>query len=693
MSVLKIVDDLRAFLKGTSLGKFFKKNETLTCITPRCVQQKQALLESNRQRVIDVKKQTEQSKIEIQLYIKKHREEEERQRKHEKKEQEEREAYRQYQQEVAISSMRAFINRGKESKNATLAKSKEDLRAMKHSQEVFENSLRSNQKYMDKKTSHREDAKKRRLGAYVKDVLPIDSTQTGKAYTDALKLTSAIYFSPCDSGTLLPQTKKKVNSLTQTTYGPSNGKRQVKAHQVIATLQDAYNKFQRWRPEGVKSADLLAALNRFRLGAPQNQMERLAREFGIDPVDVLEMDDFVETGVAMFAIVAPDVLVMDVDGRRRSKSAEPMNYGQQSLVHLERTCVSALGVKDDICFTRSTSIQDDLATHLSASVKSQKAREREMLLLAQEALEIKKLRETNSKGEGTKSLQKNVQKNIDSSDSPTPVNSFMEPSPAPGQYPGAELQVINGSSTTQPAGPLGNLTGISTSEVKHSASKSPFSFNKRVGASDSTPLSTALPGNSTDEAGGLKEGTGKGESDITESVAEPTPVDVPMSRVQRMKLLKQQNAASSSQVHNTTESGPGSGSPLPPRPVSRASALQCRPNTGGSSSSRPGSRQTPFREGDVVPTEVLDHQDTSNSIGIRSTNPPNVQDPIATSGMSRVQRLKMLQQQNNDHAAGQESALAGMQVESGKSVQQPVPVSEPSQFPGRRRDTNRNRPF
>ena len=95
----------------------------------------------------------------------------------------------------------------------------------------------------------------------------------------------------------------------------------------------------------------------------------------------------------------------------------------------------------------------------------------------------------------------------------------------------------------------------------------------------------------------------------------------------------------------------------------------------------------------MVPTEVLDHQDTSNSIGIRSTNPPNVQDPIATSGMSRVQRLKMLQQQNNDHAAGQESALAGMQVESGNSVQQPVPVSEPSQFPGRRRDTNRNRPF
>ena len=84
-------------------------------------QDKRALLETNRQRVLDLKKQNQQNKQEIQQYIGQVREEEARERYLEKKELEEREAYRKYQQDVAVESMRAFINRQKQSKEQTRA--------------------------------------------------------------------------------------------------------------------------------------------------------------------------------------------------------------------------------------------------------------------------------------------------------------------------------------------------------------------------------------------------------------------------------------------------------------------------------------------------------------------------------------------------------------------------------------------
>ena len=113
-------------------------------------QEKETTLESNRQRVIDIKKQSEQSKQGIQEYIQLKREEEAKTRFFERKELEEKEAYRQYQQEVAVSSMRAFINRQKESKKEFLAKSKDDIRSMMHSHAVFEDSLRKNEIHMNK---------------------------------------------------------------------------------------------------------------------------------------------------------------------------------------------------------------------------------------------------------------------------------------------------------------------------------------------------------------------------------------------------------------------------------------------------------------------------------------------------------------------------------------------------------------
>ena len=159
-------------------------------------QDKRALLETNRQRVLDLKKQQQQNKQEIQQYVGQVREEEARERYLEKKELEEREAYRKYQQDVAVESMRAFINRQKQSKEQTKSKLKGELRAIMHSQSVFESSLRNTEAYIEKMVEPRLESKKRRIDSYVKGVLPIDNFNTGKTYTNALKLTSAIYFSP-----------------------------------------------------------------------------------------------------------------------------------------------------------------------------------------------------------------------------------------------------------------------------------------------------------------------------------------------------------------------------------------------------------------------------------------------------------------------------------------------------------------
>lgn len=698
-------------------------------------QDKRALLETNRQRVLDLKKQQQQNKQEIQQYVGQVREEEARERYLEKKELEEREAYRKYQQDVAVESMRAFINRQKQSKEQTKSKLKGELRAIMHSQSVFESSLRNTEAYIEKMVEPRLESKKRRIDSYVKGVLPIDNFNTGKTYTDALKLTSAIYFSPCESGTLLPQIKKKVGALTRTTVGPADGKRQIKAYQVISTLQDAYIKYQRWRGEnGVKGDDLVAVLRRFKLEAQQPQMKRLIGEFGIEEHDALELDDFVEIGVAIFTILAPDVLVVESDGRRRSKSAEPLNFGKKSLadVHeLERLCVSALGHTADISFTKSASIKGDLALHLAGSVKSRKAREREMLMLAQEALEIKKLRETrglnsptgvkashtdastktsvqgketparkslggSNLGEGhdgQAELQTTQQPAVASSDLFAPSHGFLGPSPVPAAPDKAEAQ----------------------QQQKPSASsfvskKGPFSFQRPGGGAAASKPLVPVP-------------------DVSVSISNLG-----------MHSITQNSAAGTSQsqgdaVHgvlksvHATETAPSlpAGNPMHRSP-SRGLAGQF--TTGGTLSrpmtqqgSRPGSRQTPYREDEPIATEVLDSQtQAGTTVGFKFKMPAerkNVGDlehehvssflpqlkegliplpvqptanpapPVDTTGMSRVQRMKLLQQQNAV-AAGAHAATGLPETFPEPPPPQEVPISEPSVFPRRPRG---NRPF
>jgi len=710
-------------------------------------QDKRALLETNRQRVLDLKKQNQQNKQEIQQYIGQVREEEARERYLAKKELEEKEAYRQYQQDVAVESMRAFINRQKQSKEQTKSKLKGELRAIMHSQSVFESSLRNTEAYMERMVEPRLESKKRRIDSYVKGVLPIDNFNTGKTYTDALKLTSAIYFSPCESGTLLPQIKKKVGALTRTTVGPADGKRQIKAYQVISTLQDAYIKYQRWRGEnGVKGDDLVAVLRRFKLEAQQPQMKRLIGEFGIEEHDALELDDFVEIGVAIFTILAPDVLVVESNGRRRSKSAEPLNFGKKSVAELhelERLCVSALGHTADISFTKSASIKGDLALHLAGSVKSRKAREREMLMLAQEALEIKKLRETrglasptgvkashtdastkasvqgketpdrkplggSNLGEGhggQAGLQTTQQPAVASSDLFAPNHGFLGPSPAPAAPDKAEAQ----------------------QQQKPSASsfvskKGPFSFQRPGGGATASKPLVPVPD-----------------------------VSVPISSLGMHSITNFAAGTSQSQgdaVHgalksvHATETAPSlpTGNPMNRSP-SRGLAGQFI--TGGTLSrpmtqqgSRPSSRQTPFREDEPIPTEVLDSQTQAGTtvgfkfkmpagrknvgdlqhehvssflpqlkeglmpLPVQPTAPPVPAQPAAppvdTTGMSRVQRMKLLQQQNAVAAGAQDAAGAHAATGAASAAlpepppPQEVPISEPSVFP--RRPLG-NRPF
>ena len=697
-------------------------------------QDKRALLETNRQRVLDLKKQNQQNKQEIQQYIGQVREVEARERYLAKKELEEREAYRQYQQDVAVESMRAFINRQKKSKEQTKSKLKGELRAIMHSQSVFESSLRNTEAHMEKMVEPRLETKKRRIDSYVKGILPIDNFNTGKMYTDALKLTSAIYFSPCESGTLLPQIKKKVGALTRTTVGPADGKRQIKTHQVISTLQDAYIKYQRWRgQDGVKGDDLVAVLRRFKLEAQQPQMKRLIGEFGIEEHDALELDDFVEIGVAIFTILAPEVLAVDTvesSGRRRSKSAEPLNFGKKSVAdlhELERLCVSALGHTADISFTKTASIKGDLALHLAGSVKSRKAREREMLMLAQEALEIKKLRETrglasptgvkashtdastktsvpgketparkplggSSLGEGhggQAGLQTTQQPAVASSDLFAPNHGFLGPSPAPAAPDKAEAQQKQKPSASS-----------------FVSKKGPFSFQRPGGGAAASKLLVPVPDVSISSLGmnnitNFDAGTSQSQGDAVHGA------------------LKSVHA---------TETAPSlpAGNPMNRSP-SRGLAGQFI--TGGTLSrpmtqqgSRPSSRQTPFREDEPIPTEVLDGQtQAGTTVGFKFKMPtgrkkvgdlehehvssflPQLKEglmplpvqptppmpappmpaqpepaapPVDTTGMSRVQRMKLLQQQN---AALPEDPTP-----------QEVPISEPSVFPRRPRG---NRPF
>lgn len=703
------------------------------------------MLESNRQRVMDIKKQSEQNKQGIQEFIQLKREEEAKTRFVERKELEENEAYRQYQQEVAVTSMRAFINRQKESKKEFLARSKDDIRTMMHSHAVFEDSLRKNELHMTRIGAPRRESKKQKLDSYVKEILPIDRGQTGKPYTDALKLTAAIYFSPCESGTLLPQTKKKVGDLTRTTVGPSNGKRQIQAGQVISTLQDAFFKFQRWRPEGVKIADLVAILNRFNLGARKSQIERLAGEFGIDANDNLDVDDFVEVGVAIFTVMAPDVLVMDADGeRRRSKSAEPLNFGKKSLVDLERSCISALG-NTNISFTKSQTIQDDLAFHLSGAVKSRKAREREMLMLAYEAMEIQKLREqrpvkeaspkkeeptatetskelNTGKGHPARKSQggfklgkkdvlgksdgaqdddkESLQKtDVSLSDAPAPSNAFMGPSPVLGQSAATEQNQVAASSA---------------------AATGPFSFKKPDGGGGaSKPFTSgglaAMPAGAGGQFG--NSATKKAEWQHHKHSTQPL-------QHSTQSLLEGEPFSQSSILHAVS------------RPESRVS----RPRTSNEHSrpmtrqgSRPSSRQTEYREDDIIPTQVLDDQNSGGTTeafkfkmggmgpgarkpldnlstgstleqvreGLNLLPTASQPAPVDMSGLSRVQRMKLLQQQNAAAAPAGDAAQAGAaqdtpthvseQQPSDQDRVQPVPVAEASLFP--RKPRRGNRPF
>lgn len=719
------------------------------------------MLESNRQRVLDIKKQSEQTKHDIQEFIQMKRKEEANARYFEKKEIEERDAYRQYQQEVAIEGMRSYIKRQKESKNNSLESSKDGIRAIMHAQAVFEDSLRKNENHMDKMVVPRAETKKQRIDSYVKDVLPIDSGQTGKSYTDALKLTAAIYFSPCESGTLLPQTKKKVSNLTQTSFGFVDGKRQLKADQVISTLKESYSKFKRWRPEGVKSADLVAILRRFNLGAPRRQMERLASEFGIDESDSLEIDDFVEIGLAIFTVVAPDVLVMDKDGQRRSKSAEPLNFGKKSLGVLERSCISALGMDTDkISFTKSQTIKDDLTLHLLGAVKSRKAREREMHMLAQEALEIKRLRENrptrNAEGSTEDPPSAEIRTAIDNQEKPAQKlhgrvnlskkntlgkvdvatsnsqvpNAIMGPLPALGQVTNAkEEAAASSNSSLGTADPHLNLTPSVTSK------KGPFSFNKPAGSvSKPSALSSQVltPGGELTqtpcpETQGVINGRIKIGADS--STAKSGLMNIESSLQGVNSSTTGQTPATffpSTSVSFAVESAP--------RPVSRPMTGPSldRPLTrqGSRQGSRPSSRQTEFREDDVLPTEVLSASTTVGfkfkmpgarskveSLGLGSvteglqplpipvvplTGPASSdQAPADTSGMSRVQRMKLLQQ-NSAMAAAQASTSNShpndstvdqtqLATSNNDSVQ-PVPVGEASQFPRRQRG-NTNRPF
>ena len=103
---------------------------------------KPAMLQSNRQRVQDIKKQNEQNKPDSQEYIHAVREDEARERYQANNQLEEKDAYRQSQQEIAVSSMRTFIDRQKRSKENFLAKNRDGLRTILHAQDVFENSLR-----------------------------------------------------------------------------------------------------------------------------------------------------------------------------------------------------------------------------------------------------------------------------------------------------------------------------------------------------------------------------------------------------------------------------------------------------------------------------------------------------------------------------------------------------------------------
>ena len=627
---------------------------------------KQSLLESNRQKVAEIKMQAEQTKLEIQTYIQQHREEEAKMRRWEKRELEQKEAYRQFQQEVAISSLKSFMNRSKEAKAESAAKVKSELRAIKHAEEVFANSLRSNRRYMDKKVAMRQGAKKQRVASFVQTVVPLDDVETGKSYTDSLKLTSALYFSDPQGGSLLPQTRRKVHALSATTLGPkATGKRQMKASTIIAALQDAFLKFRRWRPEGVKSVDLAAKLCQFRLGAPQSRIEGLIKEFGIQYEDTLELDDFVETGVAVFTIIAPDVLI--VDAQRRSKSAEPIDVGKKGLEHLERTCMSSLGNNVDISFTKNDNITDDLVLHLSSAVKSQKAREREMMMLAQEALEIKKLRDNrarvplddgssltaqvvapSSKGNplvrGKKTLRAVHQPNVLCTESPAPVDSFMMPSPA-----------LEGhlSATAKGAGQV-LVDGDSPAAKDTTASAILITGDQGEGTvpPDARQASTAVPI----------------APEAPEAPAAQVALDVSkMSRVERMRLLKQQQQQTSA----AQEGLPQTLSSLS-RPGSRGVGCDERPKTSGSSS-RPSSRQTPYREGDVIPTQNLEPQPLIQAQGLRSsvlseantssgtlgevkTESKSAMAPFASvdvSKMSRVERMKYMKEQQQQNAAAQ----------------------------------------
>lgn len=601
-------------------------------------QSKQALLESNRKRVLEVKKQSEQNKQELADFIQLQREEESQARYLEKKEQEEKDAYRQYQQEVAVASMRAFISRQKDSKNESLSKVKEDLRAMKHAQQAFEGSLRKNEAHMGKLSAPRADSKKRRLDSYVKDV-PIDSFQTGKAYTDALKLTSAIYFSPCDTGSLLPQTKKQVVALTKTTIGPSNGKRQIKASQVISTLQEAYGKFQRWRPDGVSSADLVSILRRFKLGAPAAQLERLVAEFGIEPADSLEVNDFVETGVAIFTIVAPDVLVMGAEGHRRSKSAEPW-HGKKALMDLERSCISSLGSNSGISFVKSPAIKDDLTLHLAGSLKSRKAREREMAMLAQEALEIQKVRESRKAQAATSSSSAH--------DSSRPA-------------PRAQDALKSGAFSLRDTG--GNKTGpVVSTEPRNlvALSESPAPSGGFMGPSPAP----GLPSHAASQ------------EQASASLPAHTDFGSNASKMGPFAFKKQGAASGLSTFSPATHQGALHEEPTTTNLARPATGSTSRPVTRGS---RPSSRQTPI-PAEMIPTETLEA--VREGLMPLPTNDP-------TAGMSRVQRMKYLQQQNAD-AKSASTADGGGAPGTDDSQAVPVPISEPSIFPRRARG---NRPF
>lgn len=593
-------------------------------------------MQAQRERIERNRRRAEQKRKELQEFIQMKKEEEQRQIFEEEKEKMSREVLRSVQQESAYQSMEEYVFKKRALQAKAAQRQKQEWSQIRNAHNQFEDSLRQCDERVLSMKKPRAEKRSNKSDGYSKQLPPRHPSAEirGASFADSVQFSVSAYCSPSNDGSIHPTARKRVKEMLNR---PEHKTRTFTPHEAIVSLQQAFVRFDKWRSGQVVSSDLCSALQRMGVDVGREYMERIVTEFGVEEADILSEEDFVEVGLSVISVAAPYQLAHDKAGPR-SKSAEPkrghspagllpeLNPGER-----ERLTMSAMDMrKEDLDFP-----EQGLKAHLTHAVKGQRARERELALLREEALQIQTLRQKTANRQQTAKTAATPSPAPDTEcaakDAGRTAQSEAAPVGGAERAPGGEagegmekeeekepVQAVAtwGAEEAAPAfgGPSAakpSASSTSSASSKPLAAKpsknNPFAFRKAGGAAAPAPAAPAAtqppaPSSATDPAKADEVGAAPaalaprvsagGAAGRASTAAHPAPgaaqVEVGLGGAGESRRRSsgggQQRAVTPSQQQRAPTPGP--------RPLTRQD------------SSRPSSRQTPFH-GDLE-TETLD---------------------------------------------------------------------------------------